>query len=46
MFKLAANQITLAEGAAPDSRAPLLIMELLPLERVGAGFFADQLAVH
>ena len=46
MFKLAANQITLAEGAAPDSRAPLLIMELLPLDVVGAGIVADHLAVH
>ena len=46
MFKLAANQITLAEGAAPDSRALLLIMELLPLGPVGAGIVAGQLAVH
>ena len=46
MFELAANQITLAGGAAPDSRAPLLIMELLPLEVVGAGIVAGQLAVH
>ena len=46
MFRLAANQITLAEGAAPDSRAPLLLLELLPLEVVGAGIVADHLAVH
>ena len=46
MFKLAANQITLAEGAAPDSRAPLLLLELLPLGAVGAGIVADHLAVH